>query len=457
MNSNNQSVINAIKKSARNSKLFPNLEVLGSYDEFSQSVVIDYMDENQFSEYTKAIKNFIKNTDTNSFKLGEDYELIRKFLSTCVHELTHWLDHTSTLWGQNHLILTYNAINAWANKNEYDFFWIVTHDSARNRAHLATYYTEEYEPSKKTYNVERWQYQFSCGLEFGVNGIPREDRPIIFTIFSNSQGERVIRIPFTVGSLTEANATYAEQIVNAQCFYMLSEDDKIVEENILKAKAIENIYNPKLAIYSVASHYLANILGINDIALAYKFSSALSTFCLNLPKRLFQYLKTPNEFSLWGERVEALKELYDPGFAYFSIIANAPKYSENLKMSDWIEEAIANSGLPNIKEISKITLLEMEELQRIIIDGKYTDKLKSLVSIGISNFSKRGIYGKNVLSLDNLFSTEIKLPPILLGDECIVSINKNSYLSDANELSEWLYESMEIEMRINNFLKACRY
>lgn len=456
MNLSNQTIVERIKKLARNSKLFPNIEILGSYEEFSQTVMVNYLEKKELNEVINAFTKYQK-INSSAFDLGENYNLIRKFFSTCTHELTHWLDHTSTLWGQKHLILVYNAINAWTNQDENELYRIIIYNSERNRVFLSSYYTEEYKALASFSNTEPWQYQFSCGLEFGIDGKPREDRPIIFTTFSNTQGERLIRIPFTVSSLTETNATNSEFMVKAQCFHMLSENDKIVEANILSKNTFENLYNPKLAIYSLASHCLANNLKITEIYTAYKLASALSTLCLNLPHKLFKYLKTSNELNLIAERAESLKKLYDPGFAYFNIVANAPKYDEGSKISEWLEEAVINSGLPKLDEINKIALLEMEELEGMIIDGRYADNLRHLLSIGRNNFMKRGIYGQEVLSLTNLVSTDIKLPLILLGDGTIVPINHNYSINEADDMYEWLNESVEIELRISEFLEACRY
>ncbi|WP_414552462.1 hypothetical protein [Anabaena sp. CCY 0017] len=458
MNVNNENLAQKLSRGAKNSSLFPNLEILGSYCDFSQAVVIDYMDETKFDQLIRLIENYHTKTQTKDFYyIDNEYTLVDQFFSTCIHELTHWLDHTSTLWGQKHLILTYNAINAWTNHKEDDFWRIVKHNSARRRARLSTYYTENYKGIKIFSSKDPWQYEYSCGVEFGADGKPQEERPIIFTRFSSSSNEPLIRIPFSVASLTETNAKNAEFIVNAQSLALLSEECRVIESSLYSNRIKESLYNPQLAIYSVASHHLANKLQIFDIHIAYKFASALSILCLNLPSKLFDSLKIPEDFSSFFERTQAFKKLSDPGFAYFTITWNAPKYQEGLSVESWLEEAVKLSGLPSLDEINKFVLLEMKELEETILNGKYVDKLKSLLAIGRSNYTKRGIYGKEVLSFQNLFTTDIELPLILLGDENIIPISRKNDPSQAQEMKTWINEALDFENAINTFLEACRY
>ena len=85
-----QNAIQKLKVNARSSGIFANIETIGSYDDFSQTVCIDYLDE----------QNYIKLIETFELHFNEgidDYELMTKFYSTCVHEFTHWLDHTGSI------------------------------------------------------------------------------------------------------------------------------------------------------------------------------------------------------------------------------------------------------------------------------------------------------------------------------------------------------------------------
>ena len=88
--------INYIRKKTFSWDLFPNLSVEGYYDFFSQAV----------------FANALKLDDFHSLKPLEDIRAHEKVKGIIIHEVTHWLDHTSTLWGQTNLIDLYNAITS---------------------------------------------------------------------------------------------------------------------------------------------------------------------------------------------------------------------------------------------------------------------------------------------------------------------------------------------------------
>lgn len=139
-----------LKYHAKNSGIFPNLEAIGAYDDFSQTVVIDYLDKEAFFQLLRDFQSHDTQDKTvRKITLQENHESMTRFHSTCVHKFTHWLDHTSTLWGQRQLVLIYTAINAWTNQNENDFWRIILANSERRRARLATYYTEKYQVAQQ--------------------------------------------------------------------------------------------------------------------------------------------------------------------------------------------------------------------------------------------------------------------------------------------------------------------
>ncbi len=454
-----QDSIQKLKNHNKDLGIFPNLETIGSYDDFSQIVFLDYLDEQSFSELIKIFKS-----STESYRKGEistlqeNHESIIKFGSTCVHEFTHWLDHTSTLWGQRQLILIYNAINAWTNQDEQEFYRIVIANSERYRARLATYYTENYKiEQERSVGIEPWGYEYSCGIEFGADGKPRVDRPFVCTVFSNSSKQRIVRVPFSMFALTEANATYAEFKLKAQGIGLLDHDSRLVQQKIWTQEVMQNLYNPNLVIYSVATHCLANSIKTNDVLQAYEFSSALATLCLNLPKDLYHLLTVPNEFKIWGNRVQALQEIADPGFAFFTIARQAPKFQSEMSVGQWLEESVKNAGLPNLETINDLVAVEMKKLEDEVIQGKYTQKLLSLLATGRQNFECRGVWGENVLSMETLNQDLMYLPPIVLGDQYTVSVASKTIPISPKEMEEWIDQIVNIEVSIGQFIRSCRF
>ncbi|MBE9045561.1 hypothetical protein IQ255_14310 [Pleurocapsales cyanobacterium LEGE 10410] len=454
---NHREAIQKLNQKARRSGIFANLETIGSYDDFSQIVCIDYLDKPGFLQLINGFKSYKTNDSFETNKaLQKNYELNTKFYSTCVHELTHWLDHTSTLWGQKQLIYIYNAINAWTNQKEKDFYRISIAHSERLRARLAVYYTEEYATNNETKVVEPWQYEYGSGVEFGIDGKVREDRPFVYTVFKNVNDERIIRVPFSMFALTEANATYAELRVKVQATSVLEESQRLVELNDLDKTIVEDLYNSKLAIYSVATHCLANSIKTSNYLVAYELSSMLSTLCLNLPNSLYQSLKAPPEFEVFGNRIQSLKDIADPGFAFFTIAKNAPQYDSNISHKQLLEEALHNSGLPDLKTIQQSVLIEMDQLKSNIVNGIHVDKLKLLLSVGKENVVQRGIWGENYLSVENLYQSQITLPPIVLGDGYSTPISPKMLPINQEFIDMWIDQIIDIEGSIEQFIRACR-
>jgi hypothetical protein len=449
--------IQKLKYHAKDFGIFANLETIGSYDDFSQMVFLDYLDEESFLQLLESFQSNTKGDKAQKDALQANYEATTRFYSTCVHEFTHWLDHTSTLWGQRQLVLIYNAINAWTNQNEQEFHRIATANSERHRARLAIYYTEKYKVDHQSTDTTPWQYQYGSGLEFGVDGRPRTDRPFVYTVFSNSSNQPVIRVPFSMFALTEANATYAEFTVKSQSLAFLGDDPKLVEQLRLEQEIRQNLYDPKLVIYSVATHCLANSIGIDECFQAYEFSSALATLCLNLPKELFQNLSVPEELKAWGSRVQALQELSDPGFAFFTIAKQAPTSGDKLSVEQWLQEALKNAGLPSLEIIKDLAIVQMQELEDEVIEGLYADQLRALLSIGRENFVHRGVWGQNVLSMENLHKTSIMLPSIVLGDGYTVPVVPTTIPTNPQGVEQWIDQIIKIEISIEQFVRACRF
>ena len=257
-------------------------------------------------------------------------------------------------------------------------------------------------------------------------------------------------------ALTEANATYAEFKVKSQSLALLDDDSRLVEKLRLEQEIRQNLYNSELVIYSVATHCLANSIEIDEGFQAYEFSSALATLCLNLPKDLFQKLSVPEEFNVWGSRVQALQELSDPGFAFFTIAKQAPKCGDKTSVEQWLQEALENAGLPSLEIIRDLAIVQMKELENEVVEGLYADQLRALLSIGRGNFIQRGVWGQNVLSIENLHKTSMMLPPIVLGDGYTTPVVPTTIPTSPQAVEQWIDQIIKIEVSMEQFIRACR-
>ncbi|BAZ18401.1 hypothetical protein NIES4071_102860 (plasmid) [Calothrix sp. NIES-4071] len=276
-----------LDKIFKNWKGFPNINVLGKYEFLSQTVCANSLE-------MKHIESLINNPN--------DIQLKRKIFGVFIHEITHWLDHTSTLWRQKFLIDIFNAFNAKENENIDESWRIQKLFSDLSRMQFADYYTVDGSAAKKPWNKELWNYEFGCGLQFGRDGKISETHPFLFTKFFTSDNEFIKRVPLSVISLLETNAVASELQLEVALLSLLKQEEFFIENKLIEQTYLKRLYNPELTVYSVATHCLANLAKISD-ATAYFLASALSTLCLNLPSQVFQLLKIPaNPGFLTSER-----------------------------------------------------------------------------------------------------------------------------------------------------------
>lgn len=457
-----------IEKIMKNWRGFPNVNTVGKYDFLSQTVCANSLE-------TTHLSHLINNP--------KDIQIKRKVLGIFIHEITHWLDHTSTLWGQNFLIDIFNAFNAKYNENIDDLWRIQKLFSDISRIYFADYYTANGSAANKTWNQKPWRYQFGSGLQFDKDGKISEQYPFLFTKFSTSDDELIKRVPLSVVSLLETNAIASENKLEISLLSSLSEEEILIENNLIQQSSLKNLYNPELTVYSVAAHSLANIVGISEITSAYFLSSALSTLCLNLPSQVFPLLKIPYDIQeAIGDRTKQMLKIQDRGFVFYLLANFAPKDNlsdvlTNSNILNWLESAVNAAGLPPLRQLEELALIEMNELDKEILKDPLMEnfkelgaaidednficeysRLKTLLKAGRENFTKRGICGNHELSLKSLLSEDdscLKLPPILLGDDEVIQLGIEALGQQYQNLEEWIYYVWDMEDHLREFNKAC--
>ena len=281
-----ESLVQAIQTILKHWRSFPNVTAEGRYEFLTQTVFANSVESQHILD------------------IGEDPlnpELLRKVYKVFIHEITHWLDHTSTLWGQKNLITIFNAFNAWESETEEELWRIIELFSEIGRNQFDDYY-KTFGPAINDSRVNiPWRYTYSSGLQYGSDGRIRKDRPFVTTRFYTPENILISRVPISVISLIESIATYSELQLEYSFILpilkkQLNENEFLIEESLFQQNMREKIYNPDLTVYSVATHCLANFMGIDDIGMAYALSSALSSLCLNLPTNVFDKLEIPDNY-----------------------------------------------------------------------------------------------------------------------------------------------------------------
>lgn len=406
--------------------LFPNAQTIAYYDALSQTINLNTVERETLSNLHEMENELLKR---------ETYKII-------CHELRHWSDNISTLWGQKRLINIYNSINARLNNNDKEFWRIKDSWDHFKKDRFSKYYSTLTDDTDIRASRVPWIWQLSVGNRFNEKGFICEELPIIFTRFSTGSNKFVSRVPFSIESLLETSAMYSELEVDLNFIKNLTPKERETEMMKIERQCRNWLYDPQLSPYSVAGHLAANTNAIYNVVSAFKLSSLIATIALNLPEIYFKDIRIPSEFSIWGKRNEKFLQNKDRGYVFVCLLYNIKDQGKQISS---VDEILAYSNLPNEQCMNKEIQKEIEKNQHEIIDGQYTPKLLNLLKIGQNLYAKRGLAGKNYSTLDLLNDNEY-LPSMIAGDDLI---------GDNVELDEWIDFIWDIQKKMKEFIEVC--
>jgi len=285
-------------------KRFPATSTVAFYDPFSQHIELCDVDSKDL------IASFdYKNSPVESIKV----------LPILLHEFRHWLDHTTTLWGLRRLAESANAISAWTNQNEKELWRISAFARNVNRDFAADYFTTIENPDRPVGSTKQWTYRFSSGYGFNQDGTLNEQDPIFFTRFYWDDQTCACRVPFSVSALLETNAMHMEISANHFVASLMDPISKKIEMDRIEKLFTRSLYLPELAVYSTAVHAIANSMQLASGHIAYPLASALSAYCLNVPRSLIKNLNVPERLKPLGNRNTAATARFDRGYLYLAL------------------------------------------------------------------------------------------------------------------------------------------
>lgn len=426
--------------------IFPNTtKTIASYNTVSQVIDLSSFDERDFQE------NLGKSPD-NEKRINN--------LAIFSHEIAHWVDHISTLWGHTSLLLLYNALNARAT-NEINQFWrIKMYGDICKQDTLFDYFTEIYNPINGSIH-QPWRVSPSAGFRFMANGATNPEKPILFVRFLTHNNVRVARVPISIVSILETIATKDEYKIKFQSLPLVED---IVErkrlEKVYQDELFNLIYNSKLTLYNVVSHLTANTAKASDVIWTLETASAIGTVVLNLATDEIKKMS----FAMFGieeidNRVEAFKNSGDKGYVFYNLLLNltTQKGEKTYELND----LLLSSGLSNDKDIEKEVISKMENNIKDLIPGPFYHRAKELLEFGVGIFKLRGIDGKKE---GYKFSREIftKMPHIMFGDtffdedkfkleDAIHKLSGNEEISPAEEY--FIFE--HYQQKLDEFITIC--
>src|SRR3712207_1355256 len=108
-------------------------------------------------------------------------------MEAVAHEVTHWSDQVSSVWGQDYLVRVFDAYDAARGNREQRFHKVVDQYDEDQRILLPRYYHVVAE-APRTHDVAKpWQIGFSAGQEFTADGHINGSRPLFFVIFGDNE------------------------------------------------------------------------------------------------------------------------------------------------------------------------------------------------------------------------------------------------------------------------------
>lgn len=328
-------------------KIFPSVETVAFYHPLGNFIYLNKMTEKQFVEV-------IKNPD----KYPEHY-------GTIIHEMQHWTDHISTIWGQKKLLKIFKAFQSSFIGKETEMYKMKVLFNNFKEDRLATYYSENYNNIQGSTD-KRWRYTFSTGIRYDNDGKIDDTKSIIFVRFNSFNEEPISRVPISIASLLETTAMNSEISSLMINISKLDVADRKIELKLLGDKIVKRLYNPDLTLYSVAVHTASNLLRISDPIDGYRISSMIATLSLNLPSSVFANLKVPADYTKeWNVRTKNLLNQEDRGFAFLCIAKNYfDKYGSYKEDEFSIDKLLEASDIIKIEELEKIVNEESASIDK---------------------------------------------------------------------------------------------
>lgn len=382
----------------------------------------------------------------------------RLAMETVAHELMHWSDQISSVWGQKYLIKLFDAYQAMSENREEHLYKVVQLFDERRRILLPRYY-QFVEDGQNPHSANKpWRIDCTVGKEFDADGRLNDAAPLIFVNFGDHDlGQRLARQPISVGALLEIKATWAELLAGISAVAAAPEGEDKVEFDLWKRERLEALYHPELTVYTAPVHLFANCVGVTDAFRAYERGSILASVALNLTDELFDVLRHPPSFADIGARQSALIQARNRGYAFAAMAAHASAVKFELATSQWLAEVLRNSGLPGYDNIMKVVFARLDALSRGLPVRNSMDNVRDyLFEVGRNRFLSLAATPFSGDLFNPLGDLAGPMPPMFdcngelfhIGDQVL---NPAWFNAEAMHLAE-----LDLNEFTNNFLQGCR-
>jgi hypothetical protein len=221
---------------------FSQVDTLGAFDFYTSIISLDAVTADDISASLATFDI----SDSSPAELLESltpaqYQRLSKILPLAIHEYTHFIDATSTVWGLRHLHLmneAYVSDERRGSKEENFFKAKKFYDHVR-AIRLPNYYTVT---NSSQQNIRPWHSTISIGRLFTKDG-GISKRPVLFSRFANAKGGILVRSPISTVSLLEASAMSQEVMAHASLLNKTEAGFRLVEQAEFSRRILNHIYN----------------------------------------------------------------------------------------------------------------------------------------------------------------------------------------------------------------------
>lgn len=447
-------LIDKIRKTRSNT--LKNSDILGYYDFYTAIVSLDSCEKEDFNN-TREIAEKYRNAMKGKLHIDlDDYKIFSKFFSVYYHEITHFIDSTSSLWGFKYLNMmskAYTADNLRFDSTEKDFYNAKNFSEFLRFSRLPAYFTEiGYADDSLP-----WYKKITTGKRFTSDGFV-SDIPIIFTTFINKDNKLLARSPISDISILECSAMSQEIQFNLNLISLLG-DEKIVEFDLYTQKIVSYMHNKNITEYSVIFQLLSDKMQQDSTIEVLIISGLLCRYLLNFPSKLYDkihdnfdfenlYQKDP-KYSLARNEIKKGIKNRNIGFLFY-LIYSFIENDLNLKnFNTKFRKCLIYLGLSYDEFIDK-SKQEVDDLFEILKLSKIKE-LITLAESGYDNFIKIN-YDNPLLDFDKL-----NLPFVLLGDNEKINVYPSNIDNKLINLDlDALYnELIKGQLWVEKFTEAC--
>lgn len=439
----------------RHLNCFSKVDTLGSFDFFNYIVFLESIQPEDVIEAAKsslAVKNRVKLS-------VEQLHALNKVFPLAIHEYTHFVDSSSTLWGLRYMRLLDTGYQAFGHRDGVAAFPPAKqlYDFGRS-IRWPDYYTEKY--SSGDPSLRPWSWEITGGRVFDGQGRPTT-RPIIFVRFGDNKGHNIVRSPLSSVSVLEASAYAQELSFLLSGTTQLDDDRRMVEMRHISNKTLDYIYHQELTEYSVCAHLFAVHQRCTDIGVAYRCVSVLARWVLNLPvtalpnilAQLGATLQQVNGWSPESQPTELFRDavrLHDLGALYYLLVICLPpnSYVSSDNLSAGLAASLGRLGL------------DPDEL-KVLADAEATAAADVLYASPIEQIRSLGAAGIRNYRTISWEATELPwgslhLPKAMLGDLSLTHL----FHTHDNVLADYdvdkSYEALFTRERwVRGFAEAC--